>query len=191
MSVATLITDAKVRTDSFVDAARDALSDAVSAAEAIRFGGITPSTNTLPPAPTIAPLIAPTLPAVTLEVPPNPGVAPTYQDIDEIDINEGKPTAFAKSAPITVAPMKPAELAAFSTPEPTLSLNVNWPTAPVNIAYDAPSMKDRAEPGKAVVVVPKFDSIAPGDAPAPITPEQRKEAGIDSRPPASEPRPDA
>ena len=44
-----------------------------------------------------------------------------------------------------------------------------------------------------VIAFPKsgggYDPLT--DAPAPITPEQRKEAGIDSRPPASEPEPDA
>ena len=41
-----------------------------------------------------------------------------------------------------------------------------------------------------VIAFPKsgggYDPLT--DAPAPITPEQRKEAGIDSRPPASEPK---
>ena len=42
-----------------------------------------------------------------------------------------------------------------------------------------------------VIAFPKsgggYDPLT--DAPAPITPEQRKEAGIDSRPPASAPAP--
>ena len=110
MSVSSLISEAQGRTTDLTASAQGALDAAISAVENMGYTITTFSGATLPPAPPgSANLTAPILPNVNLNLPPEPGAAPAYQDISAI-VPGTVPTLEAMTPEITL-PTNPSQLA--------------------------------------------------------------------------------
>jgi hypothetical protein len=167
--VDTLITDAR----SF---AKDTNTAAVAALDQMRhdignigftvIGFNAPVLPTKPKIPDV--LVAPVLDTITLDLPPDPGNVPVFQDISAIDA--GTAPVLTAAVPTLTLPSKPSDVAAFTASLPGLTTSFNFPTAPVLDAasIQAPVLVDRVAPTRPQVSLPAFDAQRPGDlAPAP------------------------
>lgn len=165
MSVATLISEAQGRTTLLTNQAQTALNSAVSAVENMGYSITTFSGATLPAAPAAQiSLTTPTLPAVTLNLPGEPGPAPNYQDISAIEPGD-VPTLGATVPEITL-PTDPSQLAAFSGSAPSITTSFVFPNPPselTNPLIAAPTLATHVEPTAPQVMLPAFTAVAPTD----------------------------
>lgn len=171
MTVASLISDAKSRTDDFVTDATDALDDVRDLVKAIGYTipdattalegvnlieALRPPASlslTLPPFNPVNLEPTTTVPPIGDPAPIQPiaaGVAPTLKD---------KPD---KAEP----PTRPAELRTFTESAPPINVTANFPPAPPTLLPPAPETLVRAEPVKPQLSLPVFDRTAPSDLPA-------------------------
>ena len=165
MSVATLIAEAQGRTTSLTSSAQSALDSAVSAVENMGYSITTFSGATLPAAPAAQiSLTTPTLANVSLNLPSEPGAAPTYQDISAIEPGD-VPTLGATVPEITL-PTDPSQLAAFSGSAPSITTSFVFPNPPselTNPLIAAPTLATHVEPTAPQVMLPAFTAVTPTD----------------------------
>jgi uncharacterized protein YegP (UPF0339 family) len=165
MTVAALITEAQNRTTLLTTQAQTALNSAVSAVESVGYTLTTFTGATLPSAPAaLVSLTPPTLLAVTLNLPGEPGPAPTYQDISAIEPG-GVPTLGATAPEITM-PTDPSQLAAFSGSAPSITTSFVFPNPPselTNPLIAAPTLATHVEPTAPQVMLPAFTAVTPTD----------------------------
>jgi hypothetical protein len=168
---ATLIADAKGYAATMLDAADTAMHDAVSAANSITFGWVTPGSAHLPQPPSFGlGLTAPHMSDVPFQPPNPPGAGPTFQDVASIDPSQGLPAPFSETAPNTNEPNRPSPIAEFTNMLPTLDLNVDFGYMQEIVAHPEPVMHNYTEvdrPNTSIQpfagTVPVFDSAVPTD----------------------------
>jgi len=165
MSVTSLIEDATARTDDLTESANDALDKAVKAMEDMGYVVVSFDPEDLPdkPAKDIE-FEPPVLPPVNLELPPEPGAAPTYQDISAI-IPETTPVLIA-TAPEFTAPTKPNQLAGFTNTAPVINTSLTFPDPPSALLYPSipePTLGNHAAPTAPQVMLPAFTALVPTD----------------------------
>lgn len=109
----------------------------------------------------------PTMPAVpdmldqALELPPDPGEAPAYQDVGDLNICT-EPRLQAQ-VPNFVDPARPGQLAEFTTQLPTINTSAQFPEPPpaLDVAPAEPQLSDYAVPVKPQIDMPTFDKAVP------------------------------
>ena len=165
MTVASLISEAQGRTTSLTASAQTALSSAISAVSNMGYTITTFNGATLPATPAAQiNLTPPTLTAIALDLPADPGDAPAYQDISAIEA--GTVPALSVSAPTISLPTSPSQLAGFSGTTPTITTSFVFPEPPselTNPLLAAPNLTDRAEPTAPQVSLPAFEALTPVD----------------------------
>ncbi len=165
MSVPELLSDARSYTASLVTQAKTAMDAAVS--DVNRIGYVIPNIAplTLPSSPpTGLDITAPTLGDVALDLPPDPGAAPIFQDISPLD--PGVAPLFTAVAPTITLPTTPSSVAAFQDQAPAINSNIAFPEPPsalMNPLIDSPLLTSRVEPLKPQVSLPVFDAAIPVD----------------------------
>ena len=176
-TVTDLITSARDYTDDLAEEAKKAITETVDFAKGL--GYIVPNITPLklPPLPN-APgvLTPPVLGGYTFDVGQFPSEAPPdYQDISAFEA--GQIPVFTANAPTIKLPSAPSQLAAFTTPTPTINTSITFPDPPDSLrnpTFTAPTIVDRVAPSKPNVVLPVFDAQRPTGIPdAPENLEQR------------------
>lgn len=110
-------------------------------------------------------LTAPTFETVELNLPPDPSPPPEFQDIANIDL--GIEPTFDLKPPDFETPVKPSQMAQFSTTAPTINTSISFPSAPdqlVNPDLSGPVLSPRsAKPVAPNKIIPSFDALEPVD----------------------------
>lgn len=167
MSVEALIADARGYSSTVLSQATAALSSAQTAISAITYAGFGMTPVALPQSPDMgAPIKAPTLTDITLDLPQAPSSNMVFQDISSIDAGVA-PTLSAVSPTLSL-PNKPNQVAEFTATLPPIdisAISAQFPTAPSLITPVAPTLVDRAEPDKPLVSIPAFDGVKPTGMP--------------------------
>ncbi len=168
-AAATLIEDGRSYAREMLDAANEAMTNAIDAASEIRLGSIIPGTAGLPEEPDFGlKLDAPKLPYVDFSPPDQLTDTPKYQDVDTIDPADGKPVGFDKPAPDSTPPDKPGPLGMALRSAPPLDLSFSIPDAPELNYGERPVLGTYSSPDKPNTSIAPFGGVVPVfDTPTP------------------------
>ena len=178
-AVPQLLTDARAYVSDLTSIASSAMDDAISMTRAI--GYVVPNYTRVtlpadPPVPTST--VVPTFEPVNLDLPDEPGNAPEFQDISEIEV--GVAPELTAVPPEFDAPVKPSQIEEFRDTVPTINTSIAFPDPPaslMNPMITAPTLIDRVEPDKPTITLPSFSAVTPvNDAVAPTDLEGRFDA---------------
>lgn len=161
-TIDTLIDDARDYADGLVTRADEAIDDMLQRVDNIGYSNVTFPGLVLPDAPDIPDdLVAPTLAAVDLVLPTEPGATPAFQAISTIEA--GVAPTLTATAPTITLPSIPSQLAGFTEVAPVINTVYTFPSAPAALEnpITAPVLTDRTAPTAPTVALPSFDAIAP------------------------------
>lgn len=160
-----LISSARTYVSSLTDSADDAISEMKSDIDNIGFTVTTFTGVPLPPDPTEpAALVAPSLDTINLELPEEPGEAPIYQDISDVEL--GTAPQLTATLPTLTLPVLPAALAEFTDTVPEIETDFEFPEPPSELDSAlpiAPVINDRTEPAAPTLTIPAFEAVQPVD----------------------------
>lgn len=163
MSVDTLISSAQGYASTLVGQASTAMFNASNSVLQVGYLEPTFTQASLPNAPPAA--IDTTLPDfvdVTVDYPPEPSAALSFQDITQIDT--GGVPIFNEPSPTLELPTKPSQVASFNAVAPNINTDFDFPEPPdalLNPLIEAPSLSSYIVPDKPQVMLPSFDAVAP------------------------------
>lgn len=161
-AAATLISNAQDYAATQLSDSDKAMADAIASAQNIGYYNVSYRPLTLPAQPGTLPLMsAPTLTDIPLDLPAQPSISPTFQDIPPITL--GVAPTFTAVAPTPGSFSAPSQLAAFTATLPSVDLSASFPSAPNLIVPEAPPMGDYVVPTAPNTVMPSFGGSRPAD----------------------------
>lgn len=165
MAAIDIINDGRGYAGDMAAASALAVDQAVSAVRGIGYVVPNYQPTQLPDAPpSTLDLTPPELDPITMELPAEPGDAPTPAPISAIDTS-GAPM-LQVGVPALVLPSAPAALNAFQDQAPQINTNLQFPEPPALLMQpptDVPELPDRGVPVAPNVVLPVFDAVMPAD----------------------------